>query len=342
MSVPKIKNMAEFAEISGLSRPTVSKYFIDPDSVRQSTRDKIERALRKYDYRPNLFAVNLNKKKSNIIGIIVPDIVDPFYASLVSRIEAQLAADGHLVVVLGSRGDATMEAHSIDVLLSLRASAAIIAPLGLTSDVGLIESLGARIPIVYLDSRLDTDVPFIGTDNFQSMGLITDYLCRTGERPTYVELPEANHNAVERRMAYVRTMERNRLAPEIVTLGRTASWRFEEKGYSEAMRLFAGAGFPTRTLLCVNDRVASGVMAAAYQSGLRIGREPGCDLRIAGHDDHPLSRFSCPPLTTVAQDIERMSTLCVEALLARLVGGVALPPQSMPRLTATLMMRASA
>eukprot|EP01037_Dinobryon_pediforme_P028487 gene28487-31786_t len=82
MSSNKIRNMAEFAEISGLSRPTVSKYFIDPGSVRKSTRLKIEQALRKYDYRPNLFAVNLNKKTSNIIGVIVPDTTDAFYSNL--------------------------------------------------------------------------------------------------------------------------------------------------------------------------------------------------------------------------------------------------------------------
>ena len=342
MSVPKIKNMAEFAEISGLSRPTISKYFMDPDSVRKTTRDKIEQALRKYDYRPNLFAVNLNKKKSNIIGVIVPDIADPFYASLVRNIGAQLAANGYLAVVLGSGGDPRMEAHSIDTLLSLRASAAVVAPLGLNSDLGLIESLGARIPIVYLDSRLDTDVPFIGTDNFQSMGLITDYLCRTGERPTYVEVPDTNHNAVERRLAYLQTMARNGLSPEVITLGQAPTWRFEEKGFTEASRIFAGSGFPTRTLLCVNDRLASGVMAAAFQGGLKIGRDAGSDLRIAGHDDQPLSRYTCPPLTTVAQDIDRMSTVCVEAVMAGI--DETHPPQAdaMPRLEATLMMRASA
>jgi DNA-binding LacI/PurR family transcriptional regulator len=334
--------MAEFAEISGLSRPTVSKYFMDPDSVRKSTREKIERALRKYDYRPNLFAVNLNKKNSNIIGLIVPDSTDPFYANLVRHIELNSAANGYLVVVLCSRGDPRLEARSIDTLLSLKVTGAIVAPLGAYSEPSVVESLSSRIPVVFLDNRLDDRSPFVGTDNFQSMDLITDYLCRTGIRPTFLEMPAVNHNCDERRTAYIQTMGRLGLQPEVMTLGSGRSWRFEDIGYTETMRILAGTGFPTQTVLCANDRLAMGVMAAAYQSRLKIGREPDCDLRIAGHDDQPLSRYSCPPLTTVAQDVERLGSHCVDILLRRVDGDLDDGYEHQVRLEAKLMMRASA
>ena len=79
----KIKTMLQFAKVSGLSRPTLSKYFHDPASVRQSTRDKIEAALEEYDYRPNLFAINQNREFSRTIGILVPYLADPFFAEIV-------------------------------------------------------------------------------------------------------------------------------------------------------------------------------------------------------------------------------------------------------------------
>ena len=67
--------------------------------------------------------------------------------------------------------------------------------------------------------------------------------------------------------------------------------------------LGARADLLSGTVLCANDRLAIGVLAAAYANGIRVGIEPGCDLRVAGHDDHPLSRLTCPAaLTTVAQD----------------------------------------
>lgn len=343
MGVRKVRNMVEFAEVSGLSRPTIAKYFADPASVRPATRQKIEAALSRYDYRPNLFAVNLNKKSSNIIGVVVPDTADPFYANVVRHIELNCSANGYLVIVLSSRGDPAMEARSLDTLLSLRVAGAIIAPLGVNSDMAMIDSLRARIPVVFLDSRLDEQSPFVGTDNAQSIGLITDYLCRTGGRPVYFEFPPVNRNGFERRDAYARTMEHLGLAPEIVTLGNARNWRFEDIGFTETTRMIERGGLPSDTILCANDRLAIGVMAAAYRARLKVGRDADCDLRIAGHDDQPTSRYLCPPLTTVAQDVQSLGSHCVDVLLSRLDDGEAAEaPTPAVRLEARLMMRDSA
>jgi len=340
-----IKNMAEFSALSGISRPTVSKYFNDPDSVRKSTRAQIEKALAKYEYRPNLFAVNLNKKRPKIVGLIVPDMADTFFSELVRRIEMRCAERGYLAIVLSSRGDAQLEARSIETLLSLKIAGAIVAPLGVHSDQQLIRSLRARIPMVFLDSSLDEDTPFVGTNNFQSMPLITEYLCRSGDAPTYFDMPAVNQNGPERKLAYVTTMERLGLKPEIVAVTTKNDWRFEDLAFKEAQRVLQGPGFPTRTVLCANDRCAVGVMAAAFQHGLRIGREPGCDIRIAGHDDQPHSRYGCPPLTTVAQDFELLAQNAVSILLERVENEETddgdRPPQQV-RLEGKLVMRASA
>ena len=87
MSGRKIRNMEEFAAVSGISRPTVSKYFNDPDSVRASTREKIEKALQEHDYRPNIFAMNQNRKLTKNLGVVVPYLADPFFAEIARRIE---------------------------------------------------------------------------------------------------------------------------------------------------------------------------------------------------------------------------------------------------------------
>ncbi|MBN9026091.1 LacI family DNA-binding transcriptional regulator [Kaistia sp. MMO-174] len=340
-----IKNMAEFSALSGISRPTVSKYFNDPDSVRKSTRAQIEKALAKYEYRPNLFAVNLNKKRPKIVGLIVPDTADTFFSELVRRIEMRCVERGYLAIVLSSRGDAQLEARSIETLLSLKIAGAIVAPLGVHSDQQLIRSLRARIPMVFLDSSLDEDTPFVGTNNFQSVPLITEYLCRSGDAPTYFDMPAVNQNGPERKLAYVTTMQRLGLKPEVVAVTAKNDWRFEDIAFEEAQRVLRGPGFPTRTVLCANDRCAVGVMAAAFQHGLRIGREPGCDIRIAGHDDQPHSRYGCPPLTTVAQDFDQLAQNAVSILLERVESEDAAdgdrPPQQL-RLEGKLVMRASA
>jgi DNA-binding LacI/PurR family transcriptional regulator len=105
-----------------------------------------------------------------------------------------------------------------------------------------------------------------------------------------------------------------------------------------------GSGFPTRTVLCANDRLAFGVIAASFERRLRVGHESDCDIRVAGHDDHPLSRFTCPPLTTMAQDYRGIAAAGIDMLFSA-IGGM--PEQSgaqghRTHLEARLIMRQSA
>ena len=87
MGGQKIRNMQEFARVSGISRPTVSKYFNDPNSVRQTTRARIEEALERYDFRPNIYAMNQNRRLTKTVGIVVPYLADPFFAEIARNIE---------------------------------------------------------------------------------------------------------------------------------------------------------------------------------------------------------------------------------------------------------------
>ncbi len=343
MAATKIRNMEEFSVASGISRPTVSRYFNDPNSVRTSTREKIEAALRKFDYHPNMFAMNLNRKNPRNIGIIVPHLVDPFFAEVVRQIEIRCARAGYWAIVLSSHGERELEANALDTLRSLKISGAIVAPLGEASDARRIEQLSAEVPVVFLDSRVSERIPFVGIDNARSISLIADYLCRSGEPPCFLEMPSVNQNAEERRAAYVATMERLGFEPLLVSPEVQAGWSFEEIGHDVALRVLGGAGFPTRTLLCANDRLAIGVLAAAYSLGVKVGIEPGSELRVAGHDDHPLSRFTCPALTTVAQDYQGLAARGLAMLFDRMEGrGGAAGASEHILLEARLMMRASA
>lgn len=318
MARRKIMTMEEFASVSGLSRPTVAKYFNDPSSIRKTTRERVEKALKAFDYSPNLLAMNLNRRKTRIIGVIVPWTTDPFYSEITRLVQMRCIRSGYLSIVLSSHGDGDLEVRAIQTLRSLKVSGAIVAPLGFLSDESLLSTLKGDIPIVFLDSRLDDSTPFVGTDNFQSVSLAVEYLSRTGDRPSFMEMPEVNQNAVERRAAYLQTMARLGLQPELIVPKAYHSWNFEEVGYTEALRLIDGSGFPTKSLLCANDRLAFGVMAAACLRRLKIGRGVDSELRIAGHDDHPLSRYTCPALTTVAQDSERLGNLSTEILLSKI------------------------
>ena len=317
MAENKIRTMEEFAVASGLSRPTVSKYFDNPESVKPSTRARIEKALKDYNYQPNIFAVSLNRKKPKNIGVIVPHISDPFYAEIIRQIELRCLAEGYWTIVLSSHGERKLEARAMRSLMSLKIAGVLMAPLGFETDTKLLSSLSDSMPVVFLDSRIGEDQPFVGTDNRVSIGNITEYLCRTGEHPCFLEMPAVNQNALERRAAYIATMERLGIEPIVLPMT-PKNWSFEELGYQEAGRILDRGGFPTRTVLCANGRLAFGVISAAFERRRHVGREEGSDLRVAGHDDHPLSRFTCPPLTTVAQDYRQIAQLGLDMLFSRI------------------------
>ena len=318
MRIKKIGTMEEFALAVGLSRPTVSKFFHDPTSVRAKTRTKIEVTLKQTGFRPNIFAVNLNRRRTKIIGLIVPDPTDPFYMTLARRIETEATDAGYLALVLSSNGRPEVEARAIETITALNVAGAIIAPLGEKSQRAKLKSLGKEMPLVYIDAPLDDEGPFVGTNNYQSIPLITEYLCRSGDQPTYFDTPIVNSNAIDRRKAYVATMERLNFEPRFANLPPTNEWDFEKVSFDEASRILRDGGFPTKTLLCANDRVAFGVLAAMYQAGLKVGFAPDCHYRVAGHDNQRLSAFTCPPLTTVSQDSDEMGRVALDLLFARI------------------------
>ena len=338
----KIRNMEEFAAVCGVSRPTVSKYFHDPSSVRPRTRARIEAALEEHDYRPNVFAVNQNRRSTKNVGIVVPYLADPFFAEMARVIERRVIAAGYWPVLLSSHGDSAVEAENLDNLRSLRPAGLLLAPMGRASDRAAVAAFCDDVPTVLVDSDIDgVGQAFVGSDNFQSVPTIVDYLARTGSPPCFFEMPPVNPNANKRRDAYVRAMESLGLAPRVVHVD-GAGWDFEEVGRSQGRRIIAEGGFPTGTVLCSNDRLALGLLTAAFEAGLRVGRGTGNALRIAGHDDHPFSRYTCPPLTTMAQDIAGIAERAVDTLFRVVESGGALPVREVVTFDCTLVMRQSA
>lgn len=343
MGENKIRNMEEFAAVSGISRPTVSKYFNNPDSVRQSTRERIEAALERYDYRPNIYAINQNRRLTKNVGIVVPYLADPFFAEIARNIERLCINAGYSPILFSAHGEQDYENDILENLRALKPSGVLLAPLGRASDRAMIEKFCADVPTVLFDSNLEgIGEAFIGSNNDQSIALIVEYLCRTGEPPSLFEMETpANPNANRRHQAYLKVMEKLGHAPEIIR-AKGHGWDFEEIGYREGMRAIKDRAFSTNTVLCSNDRLAIGLLAAAYESGLRVGRGAGCGMRIAGHDDHPFARFTCPSLTTVAQDYASIAERSVQSLTTLIDSGGHNPERPTMLYDGTLIMRESA
>ncbi len=315
MSQTKIKNMEEFAAASGISRPTLSKYFNDPDSVRKTTRQKIETALESFDYRPNIYAMNQNRRMTKNIGIVVPYLADQFFGEIVRVIERRCIDAGFSPSLFSSHGEQAREIDILDNLRSMKPAGVLLAPLGRQSDKSAIEAFCRDVPTVLFDSNIEgMGEAFVGSDNYSFVSQTVEYLSRSGEPPCFIEMRHpANPNANKRREAYLSMMSRLKFEPHVIPIEGTG-WEFEEIGRQGGLKLLSDRALPTRSVLCSNDRLAIGFLSACYEKGVRVGRFDGCDLRVASHDGHPLSRFTCPSLTTAGHDYASVSEHAVETL----------------------------
>lgn len=343
MGDPKIKNMEEFAVVSGISRPTISKYFHDPASVRKSTRARIEAALEQHDYRPNMYAINQNRRLTKNIGIIVPYSADPVFAEFSRNLETLVIEAGYRPILLSSQGARSQEIENLNSLRSIKPAGVLMAPLGHNSHRDALEAFCNDVPTVLFDSNIaGIGEAFIGHDNAQATGLICDYLCKTGEPPAFFGMRNpTDPNAFRRRETYCDVMERLGHTPQLIQVDGDG-WNFEEIGYQQGRAVITEKRLPSSTILCSNDRLAIGLLAAAYETGHRVGSDEGCELRVAGHDDHPFSRYTCPSLTSVSHDYDSISKRSVELLLGLIDSEMRSENRHTKLFDGTLILRSSA
>lgn len=341
----KIGTMKELAKAIGISRPTLSRYFQDPSSVRGSTSQKIKERLEGVDYVYNFIATRQNRKSSGLVGVIVPYYNDLFFTSLLEAIEKAAREAGFTVITQSSDGDADGEIEAVARLRSMNADGAIIAPLGVAGSTEAFRNAREDFPIVFADSQPAEPVSgadFVGTNNAQSIATVVEYLCRTGEAPIFLGMPRLNSNAIEREGAYTATMRKLGLKPRFVDARETPeSWEFEAYGLGVMDRHFSRQKHISETVLCANDRIAIGAIRAANKHGL-FSRDAQLrnGLRIAGHDDYPLSRYMYPTITTAGQDIAGIGEDAVRILVERIRGERKGAPVSIFR-DATLQIRES-
>ena len=317
-----IKTMEELSSAIGVSRPTLSKYFHDPSSIRQTSRDKIETALKDIDYVPNFFAMNMNRKTTRLVGVIIPHMNDLFYTSLVEAIERRAMEKDFTIITQSSHGSRELECRAIENFRSMNADGVIIAPIGIDSDEAVLAKLNRQLPLVLIDSKIpqaSEEFTFVGTDNQQSITLMVDYLCRSGAAPVFLGMPKVNNNSTERAAIYKSRMQALGHKPVFLTPhDKNETWNFEAYAY-ELMSAYFGKGkYINSTVLCANDRLAMGVLRAANEANL-FGKndDEKNNFRVAGHDNHPLSSYMWPSLTTASQNATQIGSAAFDMVLSK-------------------------
>jgi LacI family sucrose operon transcriptional repressor len=299
-----MSTIKDVAKMAGVTVTTVSRVLNNRGYISDATRKKVHDAMEKLDYKPNELARSLFRKKSNIIGLIIPDVSHPFFAELSNYIEYYAYKERYKILLCNSYQDSVKEKDYIEMLRRNQVDGIIMGSHTLETS----EYLNTDLPIVAIDRNLSPNIPFITSDNYHGGVLATNLLINKGcKKLAHISGSlEINTPANKRCQAFIDvTKEKNIEA--IVIEGKLDSF----EGYKKMVfKLFQD--YPDIDgIFASSDIIAASIINVANYLGKKIAE----DLKIVGYDDISIASLVVPTLTTIKQPIEYMGKLAVEILI---------------------------
>ncbi len=292
--------LIDLAEHCGVSVGTVSRALAGDPLIKQGTRDRIIAAADRLGYVPNEMARSLQKRFNRIIGLLIPDIMNPFFSQVAKATEEYARRHDYSVFLCNTNLDADTEKNYIRQLYSYRVAGIIILPVSPDLD----SFIGQYFPpeqVVYISYKPSgEDANYIITDDAAIMRLAIDHLTAMGHaRIAYLGGHENLFTSVSRHRCFVEALEQRGLSPAMLPGG----VKHYRQGTIDDLEkdLLAAERLPT-AFVCYNDRLAIDLLGALETIGLRV---PG-DVSVIGIDDSFISGLPHLNLTTVSQPKEEM------------------------------------
>ncbi len=312
-------SITRVAQLAGVSATTVSHALNGRRPVAHETRRRVLAAIDQLGYRPNVLARGLRTSRSQTIGLIIPDITNPFYPALARGLQDVLRPAGYDEIISNTDGDRELERAAIEQMIARQVDGLAFAVFH-THAEDLLPVIGAGIPVVRLGGRLaQAGVDVVHSDDEGGAAEATRYLLERGYRRIgFVCGPHAEGPAAERVAGYRSAL----LAagadadPRLV-----AHTHFSRAGGSSGTARLLDLPEPPDAVLCANDIMAIGALDTAEKRGLRVP----ADLAVMGFDDIEAASLVSPGLTTMANPAREIGQACARRLLERLRGGTAQP-----------------
>jgi len=298
-----IKDVARHA---GVAPSTVSHYFTGNAPVSDTTRARIERAVRELGYRPNAAARSLRLAQTRSIGLIVPNIANPFFAEIVQAVGYACQQVGYSLLLGDSSGDEGRERDLVANMLKQYIDGLLIIHAGRAPTPRLLKE-EPPIPVVYVDREVD-DRASVATDNYLGGRLAARHLAGLGHRRIGILAGDPHVKNVQQRLA---GFEQELKAHRITVSKRHVIYGSQsfETG-RDVQLLMVGPDAPT-AIFATNDIIALGAWHKLNDMGLRIPD----DVSLIGYDNIEMTQWTLPPLTTVEQDKRELGRQSVATLV---------------------------
>ena len=329
---PKAIRLTDVAERADVSTATVSRVLNGLGPTSEEVRARVLRAAKELDYHPNWLARSLRAKRTNTVGLVLPDIENPFFTSLVKGAERAAGTRGWNLILCNSDEDVEREEALVRTLAERKIDGLLLCAAAGPHD--FLARYRGHLPLVAVNRLIPgASVPSVTADNEQGAYDAASHLLAKGLRPLALLLGTPNLSTTEARLAGCRrAAEALGLAPEDMFLkvgyGRT------DEGYKAAGECLDETPRP-RAIVAFNNLMAEAALRAIHDRGLRCPE----DVALIGFDDFRSAAAMTPPLTVVEQDPVGMGEKAVEVLGDMVASGEAAVPNTVLR--ARLLLRAS-
>jgi LacI family transcriptional regulator len=324
--------MKDIARELGVSVVTVSKVLRNHADIGEETRKRVLKRVKELNYQPNPAARALVTGRTYTAGLIVPDLVHPFFAEVAAGLSNTLRRKNYSLLISSSQGDPELERQEIGRLLSRRLDALVIA-----STQWTVESFRRieeqKVPYVLLDrSFLGMPANFVGVDDLKVGRMATEHLFAIGcRRIAHIRGP-ATSTAVGRLEGYHQAISQHKLAPprSYVIAGRSAdvdSWSSGREAMKKLLKLKPAPD----GIFCYNDPIAIGVIDAILEAGLRVPQ----DVAVIGCGNLHFDKSLRVPLSSIDQQSAAIGERAAKLLLSMIEAKSQLQPKSIllePRL----------
>lgn len=303
---PTIRDVAELA---GVHPSTVSRVINNDSRISEKTKNKVLLIIKKLGYTPNAIARGLKIKRTYTLGMLIPDITNPFFAEIARGVEDAANANGFNIILCNTDDKLKKERIYLEILKGKRVDGLILGTAHI-KDKSIIELEKKKFPYILLSRNIEgLDKNCVIVDDVAGGIMVTEYLIKLGHRRiAHITGPPTVRAANNRLEGYKFALEKHQIEyhEELVKEG-----DFRIKGGYQVMKRFLKLAEPPTAIFAANDLLALGAMQAIQREKYHIPE----DFCIIGFDDIRLASFVYPPLTTIRQPMLEMGALAVKMLL---------------------------